>query len=108
MSSKRTFIDLVLVDEASTQAIDDYVDAWHANPDDKELHEYLGMTSNEYSLWLRVPDALLYILKARRNREPLTKTVSEAYEKMRLGSPGNDMLTAGRLHKWLKEKGVLA
>ena len=108
MSRKRTFVEQCLAGEASIEEIDDFVDDWHAAPDGTELHEHLGMTRDEYSLWLRAPDALPCILKARRDREPLTQAVGKAYEAMRLAPSESAGSTAERLRSWLKEKGAWA
>jgi len=32
--------------------IDDYIDEWHNGDSNKELHEYLGMTWDEYKIYL--------------------------------------------------------
>ena len=32
--------------------IDDYIDAWHEAETDLELHEWLGMSIDEYKIWL--------------------------------------------------------
>ncbi|MGD9616614.1 MAG: hypothetical protein AB7H90_19995 [Alphaproteobacteria bacterium] len=106
MSSQRNFVDLCLAGEASVEEIDDFIDAWHDASTGKELHDYLGMTRDEYSLWLRAPDALPCILNARRNGEKLTQAVGRAYEAMRLAPSKNDTPTVARLRIWLKEKGV--
>ena len=108
MSRRRTFFDLCLTGEALTEDMDDYIDAWHAAPEGKELHDFLGLKEDEYSLWLRAPDALPCILQARRDGKPLTKAVKEAYEAMRLAPPANNSLTVARLQKWLREKDVTA
>lgn len=40
--------------------IDDAVDAWHDGAGQgQELHEYLGMTWDEYSLWAQDPNQWL-------------------------------------------------
>lgn len=108
MSRQRTFVELCIAGEASLEEIDDFIDAWHAARGGTELHEYLGMTGDEYSLWLRAPDALPCILRARRDREPLTQAVCRAYEAMRLAPSEKHEPTMARLRSWLKEKGVLA
>lgn len=45
--------------------IDDLVHEWHTSPDDNgELHEYLGMTWEEYGLWAEkciLPDRLKHL-----------------------------------------------
>jgi superfamily II DNA or RNA helicase len=58
-----------LAGEARDDEIDDYVDAWHARPEGRELHEFLGMSKDEYALWLRNPDALREIGRVRRESE---------------------------------------
>jgi hypothetical protein len=106
MSSRHNFIDLCLSGKALQEEIDDFVDAWHADPNGGELHAYLGMTEDEYSFWLRVPDALPCILDARRNREPLTQVVCKAYDAMRRVPSRNEAPSVAGLRTWLKGKGV--
>jgi hypothetical protein len=107
MSDERNFVDLCLAGNALLEEIDDFVDAWHAAPQEKELHEYLGMTDDEYSLWLRSPDALPYIIKARYDRKPLTLAVMQEYENMRLAARASDRLKIPRLLEWLRGRGIL-
>jgi hypothetical protein len=65
----QTFIERYLTGEARPEEIDDYVDTWHNSPDGLELHEFLGMSKEEYALWLRNPDALPDIARARKEGE---------------------------------------
>jgi hypothetical protein len=67
----KTFIDLSLEGKVSLDQIDDYIDAWHNEPRGESLSQYLGMEKTEYSLWVRDPDALAYIIKARRENRSL-------------------------------------
>jgi SNF2 family DNA or RNA helicase len=62
----QTFLDRYLAGKARREEIDDYVDAWHENPEQMELHEFLGMSQQEYAWWLRNPDALDEIALARK------------------------------------------
>ena len=64
MSSK-PFLEKYLGEEATAEDIDDFIDAWHENSGGMEIFEYLGMTKDEYALWLRDPDALPQIARAR-------------------------------------------
>ena len=66
MSSQPKFLDLCLEGKAAIDDIDDYIDRWHADPRSCEIHHYLGMTEKEYAQWLRHPDVLLDIIRARR------------------------------------------
>ena len=107
MSSDQTFIDLCLAGEVLLEEIDDFVDSWHSAPCGMTLHDYLGMTAEEYSLWLREPDALPYIITARHEQKPLTDTVEQAYQDMRLAARSNDQSKLARLQTWLKARGEL-
>ena len=70
MSSQPKFFDLCLAGKAATDDIDDFIDRWHAVPEDQELHDYWGMTKQEYAQWLRRPDVLPDIIKTRRQMKP--------------------------------------
>src|ERR1700733_10072439 len=71
MSSQRdSFVSLAMAGEVMTDEIDDYVDLWHANPAGLTLHEYLGMNTDEYALWLDSPDTLPWILTSRKLNKP--------------------------------------
>jgi hypothetical protein len=107
MSERLKFIDRCLTGEVLLDEIDDFVDRWHANPDDMELYDYLGMTTEEYSLWVRVPDALAYIVTARHHRRPLTTSVMHAYQDIRLAARANDQSKMNRLLKWLQAQGEI-
>jgi hypothetical protein len=53
---RETFVDLVLTGRARRVDVEDHVDAWHDAPEGSpaaglELHEYLGMSWDEYRLW---------------------------------------------------------
>jgi len=61
-----SFFERYLNGEVRADDIDDYVDAWHAHPNHQELHEFLGMSKEEYAAWLRDPEDLAEIARARR------------------------------------------
>ena len=49
-----TFAEECRRDSNKICEIDDYIDLWHdGDGDGKKLHEYLGMTWEEYGRWLR-------------------------------------------------------
>ena len=52
----KSFIDDYILGNASYDDIDDYIDRWHEGDSDKPLHEYLGLTFDEYSDWLTTGD----------------------------------------------------
>jgi len=76
MSKKQTpFIDLYLEGRASAEDINESIDAWHAGSGREPIFDYLGMTEEEYAFWLRDPDVLRHIARARKQHKPLTKII---------------------------------
>ena len=41
----------------------DEIDAWHDSPGDLELHEYLGLTKEQYARWVEEPSSLKDLLE---------------------------------------------
>ena len=62
------FIQDCLRGKALLDDIDDYIDVWHASDSDLNLHDFLGMTNQEFHAWVRDPDVLPQIIKAKRNK----------------------------------------
>jgi hypothetical protein len=102
MSKRKTFIDLCLKAKILPDEIDDFIDRWHEMPKRIELHDYLGMTVEEYSLWLRVPDALPYIIEARLEQKPLTDAVVHLCRDLRIAAQPGDASKISRLQEWLQ------
>lgn len=68
---KPTFMDLLLSGEALAQDVDNFIDTWHDAPDGSEvaslsIEEFLGMTADEYRLWVEQPDSLRFIVAAHK------------------------------------------
>ena len=63
-----SFIEKCINGDASLDEIDDYIDEWHDSDLDinLELHEFLGMSWEEYSLWAVKPSLLAEILNHRK------------------------------------------
>ncbi len=61
-----SFVQKCLRGDESPEAIDDYVEQWHALPEStQELHEFLGMRTDEYAVWMVHPSRLYQILFER-------------------------------------------
>jgi hypothetical protein len=65
----------LLSGNAALHQIDDFVDAWHESDGSVALHDYLGMTMEEYALWVSEPESLARIARARRDHLPLFAAV---------------------------------
>jgi hypothetical protein len=63
-----SFIEKCINGDASLDEIDNYIDEWHDSDstNDLELHEFLGMSWEEYSLWAVKPSLLAEILNHRK------------------------------------------
>jgi hypothetical protein len=62
-----SFVDKFLAGEVKETDIDDYISEWHESTSSLTLHEYLGMTWEEYGRWLEGLDNDLEILRRGRH-----------------------------------------
>lgn len=60
------FIEYCCVGTALPSEINEYIDFWHSNQSSDKLHEYLGMTKEEYARWMKDPSVLESIIKSRK------------------------------------------
>ena len=102
MSDKQaTFVEACLSGDAGLADIDSFVERWHLGDDPRPLHEFLGLTAEEYAAWVEDPAILRFILLARAREVPL----SQAIEWAKAGNPAAsaDALEDSRsLAEWLR------
>jgi hypothetical protein len=108
MSEQPSFLNLVLEGRAQIGEIDDFVERWHEGQSAADLTDYLGMSPDEYSLWLENPEMLAVICSARRTRQPLAEAVNEAVARLRLAGRTADRAKLTSLQSWLRRQGVEA
>ncbi len=103
---KISFIDKCISGDAFLDEVDDYVDAWHDNSssEDVELYEYLGMTWQEYSLWITNPNILGLIVDARRKGQSLENAPTQ---EIQLAARASSQKEAQRVMNWLKRIGKI-
>jgi hypothetical protein len=89
----------------SAEDIEDYVDSWHANPGAKEIYEFLGMSEEEYALWLRDPAVLPHIARARVEGKSLATVIDSALQEMAGASRSSNGMKVQRLKRWLRQQG---
>jgi len=101
-----TFIDVVLLGDALWTEVDDWVDRWHEGEGDMELHDFLGMTPDEYTLWVEQPSALRLILGARERGQAFQDVMEQeeefAFAARNLSSDERDTVVG-----WLRQTGRL-
>ncbi len=109
--SRQTFIDDLLYGRALLEDLDDYVSIWHALPDSdpdssRELHEFLGMSWDEYKSVIRFPASIRFVVAARRAGEPLEQTLDEV-GLQGIAARADSREEAEQLVRWLKQRGHL-
>ena len=87
-----TFLELYDQGLVTLEQADDFVGAWHDTGDEEQrsLAEYLGMTDEEYGLWVITPRAVPAIVAARRSGQPLREHIEPFYEQLRAADDPND------------------
>lgn len=60
------FISQCINGDADLDDINDFIEKWHLSNSKQPLHEFLGMTFEEYSIWVEKPSYLPYIINAKK------------------------------------------
>ena len=106
MSKARTFIEQCISGEALTDDVEEFVERWHAGTDPRELHEYLGMSWREYSLWMTEPDILPHIVTAHKQRVPLANLITNAQD-LALAARFKSPTQTAKVLAWLRRQGKI-
>lgn len=101
-----SFVDLCLTGDLLIEDIDDYVLEWHESRAgaDQELHEFLGMTWDEYLVWSTNPSMLSYILSARKHGVSFQEELNQ--ERYALAARASSKEEARRIMEWLQQEAV--
>ena len=84
MAERRgTFVDRVLDGHARIDQFEGEVNAWLAGARRRPLHELLGLDAEELELVATTPDALRYVLHARRFQGRVTPDELRGQERVR-------------------------
>ena len=98
-------MDMALRGEAMFDEIDDFVDKWHECSDRHKLSEFLGMSPDEYSLWLSDPSYIGLILAARHDERSLLEAVNDNYSDLtKLAARSDKSEKVARLRAWIAEQ----
>jgi hypothetical protein len=99
--SELNFVDACLQGEALIEDIDEYIERWHEGDSEKELHEFLGFTKDEYELWLHNDNSIIKsILFARKNGVSITDIDS-----ISIAARSSSMEEAEKIIEWLRLTG---
>jgi hypothetical protein len=107
MSEKpQRFVDRCLSGDAYLDEIEDYVELWHSTETDEDVWTFLGLTRDEYALWVERPSSLRYVLFARRFGAPLEKALDlNSPESLAARAPSKR--EAESILEWLRHTGRL-
>ncbi|MEU7660859.1 hypothetical protein [Streptomyces lincolnensis] len=106
--SKASFVDDALIGVAGIDDVDSYVDAWHDEDDtDLELHEWLGMTWDEYRLWVEKPSTLRYIVAAHRHGRTVSEELIKSSKGLALAARADSADEVEGVLTWLQKTGRL-
>lgn len=101
-----SFFDLYSRGDVSADTIEDYIDRWHDRYREQAnyppLHEYLGLTREEYEVWLYDPLSLPSILRARQLGGNLVDIMTQRLEQLRAANRREDGAIIFSLGNWLK------
>jgi len=107
MSNKRrTFVDLFLSGEAGPDDIEEFEEAWHTGDSTLSLAAFLGLSDDEYSLFVEQPTSLRYIIASKKTGRPLADVLKHACD-MKLAARDGSPEEAARVAEWLRKRGRL-
>jgi hypothetical protein len=101
------YIDLVLGGRALWSDIDNHVDRWHEGEVEMPLHDYLGLTWDEYALWVEQPRSLRLIIAARERGKPVLELVARAHDYELAARGGLSEPEVRVVREWLQKTGRL-
>jgi hypothetical protein len=100
--SSPSFMDLVFQGRVLSDEIEDFVEKWHNSESDLEIHDFLGLTFQEYSLWVSDPDNIDMIIYARRADIPLTEAVNDNIQhEKRIAARSDEAAKISALARWI-------
>lgn len=102
MSNTPSFMQLALHGDVMSDEIEDFVEIWHESEIGVEIFEFLGMSWEEYSLWVSHPDYIDLIIAARRNEMPILEAVNDNLRSTdRLAARADDAGKLAALKRWI-------
>lgn len=102
----KTFVNECLSGRALLDDVDDWIDEWHESDTDLSLDSFLGFSDDEGALFAERPDALRFIVAARRQHVPVAKVLATR-DNYALAARAGDSERATAVLAWLRETGRL-
>ncbi|WMX57434.1 hypothetical protein [Peribacillus sp. R9-11] len=105
--SKLTFMDACVQGEALLEDIDEYIEEWHESETEEEIYDFLGMTLEEYGIWVENDFMLKTIFYSREIGKPIIEVIKES-DVQKLVARAETPEEAAQVKVWLKKKGWLS
>jgi hypothetical protein len=101
-----SFLDLYSDGKVTAEHIDDFIDAWHESDDSEQrpLSEFLGMTEDEYSVWLASHRVLPLLVAARRDGRSVAAVVQQHLADLQHAAAPADETAIYVLSHWLEKR----
>ncbi|MGZ5200925.1 MAG: hypothetical protein ACXWC4_14230 [Telluria sp.] len=100
------FIERCQSYEARVDDIDNYIDEWHENSQGKSLYDFLGMTRQEYALWLADSSILPTIVSLHSQNLSVDEVLEEFAEQLPVAARSVGPGRAQTLIDWLKSHDI--
>jgi hypothetical protein len=100
-----SYLGQVLEGRALWTDIDDWIDRWHEEGGAEQLHDYLGLSWDEYRLWAEQPSSLRFIIAAHERDEPVEQLLE--HHEHALAARGLSEEDARTVRQWLQKTGRL-
>jgi hypothetical protein len=102
-------MEQLLHGEVLLEDIDNFVDVWHDAANESKiaslsLDEFLGMSADEYRLWVERPESLRFIAAAHRHNQPVAAILRKE-DRYGLAARAEDQGEAHELLRWLIDRG---
>ena len=107
---ENSFVQKCLAGTANADEIDDYIDQWHEHEHNHKisLHEFLGMTWDEYALWVEKPESLSAILLSRHKNMSLEHVLEFVSRPVRGTARTPSPEEAQNLLAWMQSTGRIS
>ena len=106
----KSFFELYSKGNALEEEIDDFIHEWHVamkgrvGSDLVQLHDFLGMSQDEFDVWIQDSDALPHILNSRLEGRSIEEVMTKHVDDMLLAARAVDKSSIIALRAWLDSR----
>jgi hypothetical protein len=100
------FFDLYQAHSVPEDAIDNFIEDWHRSggEENRQLWQFLGMTEDEYSVWVIDARTLPLLRAARETGEKLVVVVGRYLDELLAGNAQADRAAIHSLSHWVARR----